>query len=36
LLVKALAFATVIGVCGGLFPAIRAARLSIVSGLRDS
>lgn len=36
LLVKALGFATLIGVCGGLFPAIRAARLSIVAGLRDS
>jgi putative ABC transport system permease protein len=36
LLGKALGFATVIGVCGGLFPAIRAARQSIVAGLRES
>lgn len=36
LLVKALAFATGIGLCGGLLPAIRAARQSIVTGLRES
>jgi putative ABC transport system permease protein len=36
LLGKALAFATGIGLCGGLFPAIRAARQSIVAGLRES
>jgi putative ABC transport system permease protein len=36
LLAQALAFATVIGLCGGLFPAIRAARQSIVAGLRES
>ncbi|MEO5914780.1 MAG: ABC transporter permease [Luteolibacter sp.] len=36
LLVMAIIFATVIGVIGGLFPAIRAARLSIASGLRES
>jgi putative ABC transport system permease protein len=36
LLAQALAFATVIGLCGGLFPAIRAARQSIIAGLRES
>lgn len=36
LLGQALAFATVIGLCGGLFPAIRAARQPIVAGLRES
>ncbi len=36
LLVKALSFATLIGLCGGLFPAIRAARQAIVTGLRES
>ena len=36
LLVLAILFATVIGIFGGLFPAIRAARLSIASGLRES
>jgi putative ABC transport system permease protein len=32
----AIGFATCIGLIGGLFPAIRAARLSIASGLRES
>lgn len=32
----AVVFATVIGLVGGLFPAIRAARLPIASGLRES
>jgi putative ABC transport system permease protein len=36
LLGKAIAFATVIGLIGGLFPAIRAARLPIAKGLRES
>lgn len=36
LLVKALAFAIVIGLIGGLFPAIRAARLPIARGLREA
>ncbi len=36
LLGRALAFATVIGAFGGLFPAVRAARRSIVAGLRES
>ena len=36
LLGLAIVFATVIGFFGGLFPAIRAARLSIASGLRES
>lgn len=36
LLGLAIVFATVIGLIGGLFPAIRAARLSIASGLRES
>ena len=36
LLGLAIVFATVIGIFGGLFPAIRAARLSIASGLRES
>ena len=36
LLVRALGFATLIGLGGGLFPAIRAARLPIASGLRES
>lgn len=36
LLVMAILFATVIGFIGGLFPAIRAARLPIATGLRES
>lgn len=36
LLGRALAFAMLIGLVGGLFPAIRAARLPIASGLRES
>ena len=36
LLGKAIAFATLIGIAGGLFPAIRAARLPIARGLRES
>lgn len=36
LLATAIIFATVIGLVGGLFPAIRAARLPIASGLRES
>lgn len=36
LLVIAIIFATAIGLVGGLFPAIRAARLPIASGLRES
>lgn len=36
LLVLAIVFATAIGLIGGIFPAIRAARLSIASGLRES
>ncbi|RYD21451.1 MAG: ABC transporter permease [Verrucomicrobiaceae bacterium] len=36
LLVLAIIFATIIGIVGGLFPAIRAARLSIATGLRES
>ena len=36
LLGLAIVFATVIGIFGGLFPAIRAARLSIAMGLRES
>ena len=36
LLGQAIAFATVIGLLGGLFPAIRAARLPIAKGLRES
>lgn len=36
LLALAIAFATAIGLVSGLFPAIRAARLSIASGLRES
>jgi putative ABC transport system permease protein len=36
LLGLAITFATVIGIVGGLFPAIRAARLSIATGLRES
>ena len=36
LLGKAIAFATLIGIVGGLFPAIRAARLPIARGLRES
>lgn len=35
LLLRALAFATLIGLLGGLFPAIRAARLPIATGLRE-
>jgi putative ABC transport system permease protein len=36
LLVQAILFATGIGLLGGLFPAIRAARLPIAAGLRES
>jgi len=36
LLGAAIAFATIIGFFGGLFPAIRAARLPIATGLRES
>ena len=36
LLGQAIAFATLIGIVGGLFPAIRAARLPISAGLRES
>lgn len=36
LLVKSVGFSTVIGFFGGLFPAIRAARIPIAGGLRDS
>jgi putative ABC transport system permease protein len=36
LLMLAILFATVIGIIGGLFPAIRASRLSIATGLRES
>lgn len=36
LLGQAILFATAIGLLGGLFPAIRAARLPIAAGLRDS
>lgn len=36
LLGKAIVFATAIGLLGGLFPAIRAARLPIATGLRES
>lgn len=36
LLARAVAFATAIGLVGGLFPAIRAARLPISTGLRES
>ena len=36
LLGQSIAFATVIGLLGGLFPAIRAARLPIAKGLRES
>ncbi|MEO8617041.1 MAG: ABC transporter permease [Luteolibacter sp.] len=36
LLGLAIIFATAIGIVGGLFPAIRAARLSIATGLRES
>ena len=36
LLGQSIAFATVIGLMGGLFPAIRAARLPIAKGLRES
>ena len=36
LLVMAIVFATVIGLVGGILPAIRAARLPIASGLRES
>ncbi|MBM3878413.1 MAG: ABC transporter permease [Verrucomicrobia bacterium] len=35
LLVRGLVYATLIGTVGGLFPAIRAARLPVVSGLRE-
>ncbi len=36
LLGKAIAFATLIGIGGGLFPALRAARQPIATGLRES
>jgi len=36
LLLSAIAWATVIGLLGGLFPAIRAARLPIAAGLRET
>jgi putative ABC transport system permease protein len=36
LLGKAIGYATAIGIGGGLFPAIRAARLPIAAGLRES
>lgn len=36
LLATAIIFAMIIGLAGGLFPAIRAARLPIASGLRES
>ncbi len=36
LLVLAIVWAAVLGLIGGLFPAIRAARLSIASGLRET
>jgi len=36
LLAKAIAGATLIGLLGGLFPALRAARLPIAAGLRES
>ncbi len=36
LLGQAILFATAIGILGGLFPAIRAARLPIAAGLRES
>lgn len=36
LLVTAIVWATILGLLGGLFPAIRAARLPIASALRDS
>lgn len=36
LLVNAIGFATLIGLVGGIFPAVRAARLPIASGLRES
>ena len=36
LLGMAIGFATLIGIAGGLFPAIRAARLPIAAGLRES
>ena len=36
LLAKAITFATLIGLIGGLFPALRAARLPIAAGLRES
>ena len=35
LLVKGIVWATVIGLCGGLLPALRAARLPIASALRE-
>jgi putative ABC transport system permease protein len=35
LLVRAILWAAVLGFVGGLFPAIRAARLPIASGLRE-
>jgi putative ABC transport system permease protein len=36
LLVQAIIWAAIIGLIGGLFPAIRAARIPIASGLRES
>ncbi|MCU0690742.1 MAG: hypothetical protein MUF54_05010 [Polyangiaceae bacterium] len=35
-LLRAMAFATVMGVLGGLFPAVRAARVSPIEAMRDS
>jgi putative ABC transport system permease protein len=35
LMVRGVVWATVIGLIGGLFPAIRAARLPIASALRE-
>jgi putative ABC transport system permease protein len=36
LLVQAIIWASIIGLLGGLFPAIRAARLPIASALRET
>jgi putative ABC transport system permease protein len=36
LLVQAILLAAMLGLVGGLFPAIRAARLPIAAGLRES
>ncbi|MCZ7637366.1 MAG: hypothetical protein M5U12_15830 [Verrucomicrobia bacterium] len=35
LLVQGVLYATLIGLLGGLFPALRAARLPVVAGLRE-